>query len=1036
MKKFISLLLAVLITVGAMAMPGFAATTDFVDVDTDNEVLVEAVDLLDYMGVAKGVSDTEFGADELVTREQFALFVYRLMKGGKDAPANASNTTKFTDLENPTYFYAISWANAAGIVNGRTETTFCPKDPITLQEAYAMLTRALEWEDKDTVYPYGHIEIAEQKGVELDKGLDASIEYADKLTRGDMAILLNNAFFSEMGIEKSFWVKTELPNGMSYPVEKTIHPVLCTEKFGVEELELQAVATPHYALKDMEATYNLGYDAIYFKAVEDEGNFEAYISAEDLGLDNENLDDYFLGVFTIYAEVENNEIEKVLFADCNMVKTITNDITLGTVSSNKANSYFDGTNAKLLSGKITFDDTEAYFYDAPYSYAKGEYNTEDKYEVRNRENLEFISFERIPDGDDYYYEANIKPFEDNRDDLQVNSEALLDTFYNVYYGGLYEATFYDVNADGLYDYIDYVPYTLFQVDSDEEEYFDDSDFIAGELSSLDLPYIYTNEATVVGEDFADEDVVIGYYSETNKFVKIAAVIKPTITTIDSYSKKNGTLTLGNGEVIDAVGAWKLFRQEDVEIVFDFDAKKEELIEASPLFTMDVLDNDEEIEFYIYDGILLMNTEVDTVSKFSENLIIPTTLNNSKELKVGPFDPATGSQTYYVYAYVDGNIKYVAVAVDEDIDNPIVDEDGNYNDDYTDTFCTYTEKNDVYTIVPLEFDLLEDGEVEKKALSIEVELLDDNKKEEQIFVPELGSTITKIAGSRFDIGFEKDVDFKSYSKIVVRVYDADKDKYKYVEYDASSFKRSLDEETVLNNMKAIIANNPDSKVRENLVLLYAETDNIKFKGKTDRSGHRIIIDWNPAVIDGKHTYSYSVINPYTSEIEVINSVNAEEKAKNLPDPITVGTMVNLVDDAIDEDEDTITDIIDTLWYIGEVDTNEKYFSITTDREDVENTNIFVDYDSNTAVTVVSADTFERIWTHGEVTESNMSTIAKAGKNVTCYNTKDLNKNGYITTHDKYARAYVSYNNEDIEDDENPMADYIIVVVYEDSNITKE
>ena len=66
MRKIIGLLLAVLMSISC-----FAATTDFVDVNTDNEVLVEAVDLLDYMGVAKGTSESTFGADDLVTREQF-----------------------------------------------------------------------------------------------------------------------------------------------------------------------------------------------------------------------------------------------------------------------------------------------------------------------------------------------------------------------------------------------------------------------------------------------------------------------------------------------------------------------------------------------------------------------------------------------------------------------------------------------------------------------------------------------------------------------------------------------------------------------------------------------------------------------------------------------------------------------------------------------------------------------------------------------------------------------------------------------------
>ena len=41
----------------------------------------------------------------------------------------------------------------------------CSSDLIKLQEAYAMIVRALGWEEeKELVYPFGHIEVAEQIG--------------------------------------------------------------------------------------------------------------------------------------------------------------------------------------------------------------------------------------------------------------------------------------------------------------------------------------------------------------------------------------------------------------------------------------------------------------------------------------------------------------------------------------------------------------------------------------------------------------------------------------------------------------------------------------------------------------------------------------------------------------------------------------------------------------------------------------------------------------------------------------------------------
>jgi hypothetical protein len=1073
-KKFLTLVLAVMMVVSSFAFSTSAATTKFEDVDAKNEALVKAVDLLSYMNVAKGTSETTFGADELVTRQQFALFIYRLMKGGKDAPAGAANSTKFTDLEDSTYTYAIAWANAEGIVNGKSETTFAPKDGIKLQEAYAMIVRALDWEEEnDLVYPFGHIEVAEQEGVELDAGLDSKVGYADELTRGDMAILLYNAFFAETGVEEVATREREIGTGANATwvlEEYTTNPRLCEKAFDVIEVEYEVTATPNYFKGDAEATYDLGYDAIYVAKVEDsevnadatEAPDQSYLTAEQLGLEAAELNDLFLGYATAFVTVDDEEIEKVLFFDCNMVKKTVTELKLGEVSTNKADSYYTDEEAKLLSGKITAGDEVMYAFNAPYSYAKEQYplnaDAETKYAVRNSKNLETISIAKVDEDDETpiytaYVDVLVEDEYDEDGIFYAQAEALVENLKNVYYGGLYEADLYDVDGDGLYDYIDYKPYWLFQVDADEEEYFEDSDFEAGDLSEFDLPYIYTNEATVVGEDFADEDVVIGYYSEANEFVKIAAVVKPTVTTIDSYSKKNGTLTLGNGETVDAVSAWKLFFEKDAEMVFDFDAKKEELVDASELFTAATIDEEDEVELYIYDGVLLLNTEVDTVSKFTENLLIPTDI---KPVKAGPFDPATGNTSYYVYAYVDGDVKYVAVAVDEDIDNPIVDEDGNYNDDYTNALCTYTEKDGFYTIVPLEFDLLEDGEVEVEALSTDVSLLDDEKKEEQIFAADLGSTITKIAGSRFDIGFERSVDFKSYSKIIIRVYDADEDEYEFVEYDAASFKKSLDEETVLDNMKAIIVNNPDSETRENLVLLYAETEDLAFAGKADKNGYRIISNYDIAADEeGEWRNYYELYDPYTgAKVSDVASKDSEKKASQLGTALEAGTIVELVEGMVDEGEDAIATVDEAnLVWIAEVDEAEGYFvavpynsglevkdeidawveenadAAINDIYGEEIPGNFIDFDKNTVVSVMSYGEYNSsFWKWGTMSLSNMSAIAGAKKEVLCYNEKAEDRNGnYVTKYADYVKAYISVDAENLDEDENPVAEFIIVIV---------
>ncbi|MFX5245348.1 S-layer homology domain-containing protein, partial [Acinetobacter baumannii] len=82
------------------------------------------------LGITKGTTETKFGTDELVTRQQMAAFIYRLMKAGRSQEGGV-NQTPFTDLEDSTYFYMISWANQTGVIKGVSETRFNPKGNIT-----------------------------------------------------------------------------------------------------------------------------------------------------------------------------------------------------------------------------------------------------------------------------------------------------------------------------------------------------------------------------------------------------------------------------------------------------------------------------------------------------------------------------------------------------------------------------------------------------------------------------------------------------------------------------------------------------------------------------------------------------------------------------------------------------------------------------------------------------------------------------------------------------------------------------------------
>ena len=149
-NKILSPLLAAMLVAGSGTMT-FAKNYD--DVDSDHKAKTE-ISILSDIGVIKGTADGEFSPNDLVTREQMATFLFRLMLGRDDA--GRVNTTGFTDLYEPYYNGAISWANAAGYLLGTSKTTFNPKGGITKQDAMTMLVRALG-QDNDKMnagYPW------------------------------------------------------------------------------------------------------------------------------------------------------------------------------------------------------------------------------------------------------------------------------------------------------------------------------------------------------------------------------------------------------------------------------------------------------------------------------------------------------------------------------------------------------------------------------------------------------------------------------------------------------------------------------------------------------------------------------------------------------------------------------------------------------------------------------------------------------------------------------------------------------------------
>ena len=104
-----------------------------------------AVAWADSQNVTNGVTPDTFGVINDVTRAQYVTWLYRYAVSRNANVAIADDAVKsvFSDVATTAYYAkAVQWAKEAGVVDGKTSTTFAPDTKITRAEAITMLWRA------------------------------------------------------------------------------------------------------------------------------------------------------------------------------------------------------------------------------------------------------------------------------------------------------------------------------------------------------------------------------------------------------------------------------------------------------------------------------------------------------------------------------------------------------------------------------------------------------------------------------------------------------------------------------------------------------------------------------------------------------------------------------------------------------------------------------------------------------------------------------------------------------------------------------
>ena len=187
LKRALSLTLASVMLLGMMVVGSSAAGYP----DVTEEENIEAIEVLQSVGVMEGDNNGNFNPDDYVTREQMAVIMSKLLNLDYNY---YQGTNPFSDV--PAWaapYVAACYAN--GIVSGYDAYTYGSGDPVTAVQAASMMMRALGYFKYPSDYSNnGGFELATVKQaskIDLFRQINANAK--DPLTRNQVAQLALNA---------------------------------------------------------------------------------------------------------------------------------------------------------------------------------------------------------------------------------------------------------------------------------------------------------------------------------------------------------------------------------------------------------------------------------------------------------------------------------------------------------------------------------------------------------------------------------------------------------------------------------------------------------------------------------------------------------------------------------------------------------------------------------------------------------------------------------------------------------------------------
>lgn len=216
--KLLILMSLILVCILSSVSLAFERITD-VD-ETEYEVPAYALKELDILSV---YSDGTFGLKSKITRAEMIRSIIKMYGISAEAFSSQNLSTGFSDIDKenhwsvPYVYFALDY----DFLDMTSDKKFNPDEEITYSEAITYCMRILGYRyliESKGEWPQNYIEKARDE--RIIKGIDIS-SYDDKITKGDLAILLWNTINSEM------W---EHSNGVSQKTEKSLMEIKLAKK--------------------------------------------------------------------------------------------------------------------------------------------------------------------------------------------------------------------------------------------------------------------------------------------------------------------------------------------------------------------------------------------------------------------------------------------------------------------------------------------------------------------------------------------------------------------------------------------------------------------------------------------------------------------------------------------------------------------------------------------------------------------------------------------------------------------------------------